>query len=74
MNDISVYLDRQRGGGGHDLKNAFCTHVLHFEAGAVRFSLSERLMFETPMLGTETTRKALKLVLSIGDTSPPLST
>jgi len=31
-------------------------------------------MFKTPALGTETTRKGLKLVLSIGDPSPPLST
>ena len=31
-------------------------------------------MLETPALGTETTRKGLKLLLSIGDPSTPLST
>ena len=31
-------------------------------------------MFETPVLGTETTRKGLKLFLSIGESLPPLST
>ena len=37
VNDISVYLGRQMGGGVPDRKSAFHAHVLRFEPGAVRF-------------------------------------
>ena len=39
VNDVSVYLGRQREGGVSDKKNAFCTCVIRFEPGVVRFSL-----------------------------------
>ena len=42
MNCFSVYLGRQMGGGVPNQKNTFHTHVLHFEPGAVSFSLCER--------------------------------
>ena len=35
MNDVSVYLSRQRGGGVPDRKDAFRRHVLCFEPRAI---------------------------------------
>jgi len=61
VNDVSVYLGRQSGGGVIDWKNAFYTHVLQFEWGAVCFSLHERS--KTPVLGAETTRYGFKFIL-----------
>ena len=73
VNDISVNQGRQlEGGGVPNWKNAFCARIHCFEPGQVHFSLSKHS--QTPALGTEITRKGLKLVLSIGDPSPPLST
>ena len=46
VNDVSVYLDRQRGGGIPDWKNAFCTCILHFKPGVVRFSLHKILKLQ----------------------------
>ena len=63
-NDTSVYLRRQRGRGAPDRKTAFYTHILGYEQEVVP------LKFETPALGTETTREDLKLVLLIRDPSP----
>ena len=37
VNDVSVYLGRQRGGGVPDRKNAFRACILRFEPGVVRF-------------------------------------
>ena len=45
VNDISVYVDRQRRGGVPDRKNAFRAHILCFEPGEVRLSLRERSKF-----------------------------
>ena len=59
MNDVSVYLGRQRGRGVPDRKNAFCTRIPRFEQRTVRFSLIRA--FKTPALGAETTGKGLKL-------------
>ena len=42
VNEVSVYLGRQRGGGIPHRKNAFCTHAFCFEPEAIRFSLHER--------------------------------
>ena len=39
MNDISVYLSRQRGGGVPNQKNTFYALVLRLEQGVVQFSL-----------------------------------
>ena len=46
MNDVSVYLGRQRRGGVPDWENAFC--VLHFEPGVVCvcFLLHERFKLQ----------------------------
>ena len=52
---VSTYIYRQRGGGFPHRKNAFHEWVLHFEPGAV---------------GVET-KIHPKLVLSMGDLSPP---
>ena len=41
VNDISVYLGRQRWGGVPHHKITFCAHLLCFEPGAVHFSLHE---------------------------------
>ena len=41
MNDVSVYLGRQKGGGVPDRKDAFRTCVLCFEPRAVHFSLCD---------------------------------
>ena len=35
VNDVSVYLARQRGEGVPNRKNAFCACILHFEPEAV---------------------------------------
>ena len=61
------YLGRKGGGGVPDQKNKH--FVLRFEAGAVHFSLWNSREF-----GAETTRKGLKLILSIRVSSLPLST
>ena len=63
MNDVSVYLGRQRGGGIPDRKGIFRTHVLRFEPRAVRF-LHKRSKLQ---------RKIRHLARSsTGDPSPPL--
>ena len=41
VNDVSVYLGRQRWGGIPHHKIALCVHLLCFEPGAVHFSLHE---------------------------------
>ena len=46
INDVSVYLGRQRAGGVPDQKNTFCARVLCFETGAVHFSLCEHSKLE----------------------------
>ena len=46
VNNVSVYLGRQRERGVPYRKNAFCTHVLRFETGAVRFLLRKSLKLQ----------------------------
>ena len=65
VNDVSVYLGRQRGGGS---PRAFRARILHFEPGAVSFSLSERLKLQC--LGQKLQEKASSSFLWQG-TPPP---
>ena len=58
MNDVSVYLARQKGEGSSIERTHFVNAF---------FVLDQEQMSETIALVTETTRKGLKLVLSIGD-------
>ena len=64
VNDVSVYLGRQRGGGVPDRKDAFCACVLHFEPRAVRFSLRER--FKLQHLGQKLQDQASSLFFRRG--------
>ena len=43
VNDVSVYLGRQREEGVPDQNYSFCARVLYFEPRVVRFSLCEHL-------------------------------
>ena len=52
VDDVSVYFSRQRGGGVPYRKKYFMQASFISKQGAVCFSQ----MFETPVLGTETTR------------------
>ena len=51
-----------RGGEGSSIERTHFSHAF--------FVLDQEQTFKTIALGTETTRKGLKLVLSIGDLSP----
>ena len=66
INDINVYLGRQRGGGVPDQKDAFHTRILCFEPRVVRLSLCERSKLQS--LGQKLQNQASS---SIGD-PPPL--
>ena len=69
VDDVSVYLGRQKGGGVTDRKYTFCTRVLHFELEAVHFSFHEHLKLQR--LGQKLQEKASSFD---GGILPPLST
>ena len=54
VNDVSVYLGRQRGGRGPSLKECISRTRSSFLTWSGTFVASR--MFETPALGAETTR------------------
>ena len=56
VNDVSVYLGRQRWGGIPHHKITFCVHLLCFEPGAVHFSLHECSKLQS-LFEPETTSK-----------------
>ena len=47
VNDISVYLGRQRGGGALKQKSVFHLHILRPKQGVLCFSLLKHLNFST---------------------------
>ena len=53
VNDISVYLGRQRGGEGSRIERTHFTRVLFLTRSATFFALQT---FETPTLWAETAR------------------
>ena len=59
VNDVSVYVGRQSGGGVLDRMNAFHTHVLHIELGLVHVCFSLRKLSKLQHLGQ---KQGLKLI------------
>ena len=59
MNDISVYLDRQRGGKGSLIERTHFTHMFSV-LNKKQYVLASGA-FKAPVFGTETARKGFKI-------------